>query len=314
MGVLVTGASGFLGGHVVEQLRGLGAQPVLGLRRRCSQLPAHLADLPAIVVDLCETTDLQPQLRASGVQTVIHCAAYGVDYRQQDPLQAIRVNVAGSAHLLRESARAGVTRFVHIGTCYELGDSEGLLAEDAPLQPHGVYGASKAAATLMLRQLGESTGLRPLILRPFGLFGPREGRHKLVPLVLDAVRNQTPLALTAGAEIRDYAFVGDVARAIAATARVTESGYPAGACFHLCSGIGVSVRDFATRVAEVLAGARWLRFGELESRVGSPRRIVGNPESFSRFCQQNGLAGLMASDFSESVIATDAEITGRGEG
>ena len=222
---------------------------------------------------------------------VVNCAAYGVDNRDQEPLRAVAVNVAAPAALFLEADAHGAA-FVHIGTSYEYGSHEGPISESTPLRPIGVYGATKAAGSLLLAALAPRAARRPLIVRCFGLYGPREGTHKLVPQILRAKRRQEPLALTSGTQVRDYMFVGDAARFIAELACADPATWPDGGIVNLCSGQAVTVEQFARSVAAAIGAEELLEFGKNPERANEAARVVGDPSRFRAWCERTGRSKL----------------------
>lgn len=290
MRVLVTGATGFLGRHVVAELRAAGATPIAGVHRAEPRVDLRCERVQLAVED---AASIRSALGDAHPDAIVHCAAYGVDHREQDLLAAVSVNIAGSLQLYAAAREAGVERFVHVGTAYEYGDHPGAIDEATPLIPEGLYGASKAAAGIMLLERGRRYGCPPLIARPFSMYGPGEGRHKLVPQIIAASVCHAELALTEGHELRDYLPVADVARALAALACLETARFPFGATFNLCSGRAVSVRALAEAVADAAGGVATLRFGASPSRTDAPRSVVGDPTRWRAFCGAHELERVL---------------------
>ena len=203
--VLVTGATGFLGAHVVAELLRRG-QHAIAARRQDSD-PWRLAqhdDLPYVPLDLCSRDSLRRALNSVKPAAVVHCGAYGVDYRQQTPLDAIVTNVTGTGMLVEAAAQAGVERFIHVGTGYEYGSKTSPISETDRLAPATLYGATKAAGALAAVETAGRWQLPLCVVRPFTMYGPGEGVQKLVPAIQIACRTNRTLALTKGEQVRDY--------------------------------------------------------------------------------------------------------------
>lgn len=167
MTILVTGASGFIGTFLVEEMirRNL---PVRGVSRTAKH---GLVQVPTYGEEL----DWGPLL--SGVDTVVHLAArvHVMNDHTADPLAEFRkANVDVSLHLARAAVRAGVRRFVYLSTIKVNGEhtqpGQPFLADDTP-NPRGPYAISKAEAETALLQLGQSTGLEIVIIRPPLVYG-----------------------------------------------------------------------------------------------------------------------------------------------
>ena len=175
MRVLVTGATGLVGGAVVRALAPRGdIALVVPVRREQSDLPAGAASVPIRGLD--STQDWLPAL--SGVDVVVHCAGrvHVLRERTGDPLQEFRrVNVEGTLQLARQAANAGVKRFVFMSSIKVNGEetTPGLpfRADHAP-HPQDPYGVSKMEAETRLQSLAGDTGLEVVIIRPPLVYGP----------------------------------------------------------------------------------------------------------------------------------------------
>lgn len=167
--MLVTGASGFLGGHLVEELVRRGYE-VRALVRPTSdtsllrQLGVELA-----VGDVTKPETLGPAVR--GVDAVVHLAAYYTFFGKKELYEL--VNVKGTEWLARAALDAGVKRFVYCSSTEAIGPVDNPPGdENSPLSPQFEYGRSKARAEEVVRRLA-GEGLEYTIIRPTGIYGPR---------------------------------------------------------------------------------------------------------------------------------------------
>lgn len=172
MKILLTGASGFVGGAVLQALRqrGLAVRSVFR-----TQAAAQTAD-DVTVPTLDAATDWAPAL--AGVDVVVHCAARAYVMRDEavDPLTEYRrVNVDGTLRLAQLAAAAGVRRFVFVSSIKVNGEGTQpgwpYAADDVPA-PEDAYGISKAEAEAGLRQLAQQSGMELVIIRPVLVYGP----------------------------------------------------------------------------------------------------------------------------------------------
>lgn len=172
MKILLTGASGFVGGAVLaaSQSRGMSVRSVFR-----SDAPVA-ADDAVTVSSLAADTDWS--VAVSNIDVVIHCAArvHIMHDVEADPLMAFRaVNVDGTLNFARQSAFAGVKRFVFVSTVKVNGEGTqpGIpyTDQDAPA-PEDAYGISKAEAEAGLRLLSDETGMEVVIIRPPLVYGP----------------------------------------------------------------------------------------------------------------------------------------------
>ena len=281
--ILVTGATGFLGSHVIRSLIGVGLEPLAAARP--TSYPWRLVDLANlswIKLDVCSPESIQAALDVTCPDVIIHCAAYGVDYRQQDTSMAIRTNVEGTVALVTAAAAAGVQRIIHVGSCFEYGHKSEPCKETDLLAPSGLYGATKAAGSLLALERAKALGLDLCVVRPFGMYGPSEDEFRLVPQIIRACRDGKRLPVTTGAQLRDYSYVGDVAQAIVSI--LQAASFPEGEIFNLGSGEAIQLREFIIACARHFGGENLLDFGALEYRPNEMWQLVADISKWkSRF-------------------------------
>jgi dihydroflavonol-4-reductase len=184
--VLVTGATGFTGGHLARGLTAAGHHVRALVRDGPADVLENLsaAGIELTVGDLRDTAQLAKAVK--GVEVVYHLAAI---YRQAGlSAEAYRaVNATAVGELIGQSARAGVRRVVHCSTVGVHGDIEHPPAnEDAPIRPGDVYQRTKVEGEQRAREAGARTGIEVTIARPSGIYGP--GDRRLLKLFRHAVR------------------------------------------------------------------------------------------------------------------------------
>lgn len=193
--VLVTGASGFVGRHVAPALAREGWQVRRAVRSRDS------AEDEVVIESIGPETDWSAAL--DGVDAVVHLAARVHHKHEEHAVQLYRnVNIAGTLHLARSAATAGVRQFIFVSTVLVHGRSnEGRapFSEDDILTPRGLYGMSKAAAEAGLRTLARDSDMKISVIRPPLVYGAgAKGNFALLtravslgmPLPFAAIHNQ----------------------------------------------------------------------------------------------------------------------------
>ena len=207
--ILVTGASGFLGTHLVRSLVRQGFDVVsVSHTRRAEEDKRHFR------IDLRDTAVLQKLFGQFHFSAVMHLAAAGVRSETETLEDVAAVNIRATASLARLALMNKVERFVHVGTGFEYRPQAQPMDEFTPLGGPNLYGVSKAAGWMLLDALHRLEGLPLVTFRPFSVFGPGESASKLVPYtVLQALAGE-PIRLTLGSQVRDYVFVDDVVDAL----------------------------------------------------------------------------------------------------
>ena len=193
--VLVTGANGFVGRHVVPDLEREGWSV-----RRAVRSPEGVGD-EVVIETIGPDTDWTAALE--GVDAVVHLAARVHHKHEEHAVQLYRnVNIAGTLHLARSAATAGVRQFIFVSTVLVHGRSnEGRapFSEDDVLTPRGLYGMSKAAAEAGLRTLARDSDMNISVIRPPLVYGAgAKGNFALLtravglglPLPFATIRNQ----------------------------------------------------------------------------------------------------------------------------
>ncbi len=209
MKVLVTGATGFTGGHLATTLadRGDTVRAVVRpkSRARFDRSPAVAAGVTGVEGDLMDAASMR---RATeGVEVVYHIAA---TYREAgQPDSAYRaINVQGTRHLLAAAREAGVRRVVHCSTGGVHGHIDHPPAtEDAPLRPGDIYQETKLEAEQLAREFGTATGLEVVVARPIGIYGP--GDRRFLKMFRGLARGRFPL-IGSGQACYHLTFIDDL--------------------------------------------------------------------------------------------------------
>jgi len=166
--VLVTGASGFLGGYLTELLTAKGVEVVAMVRKTSDTSRLDRLGLENRVADMTDPPSLREVVK--GVDAVIHLAAYYTLHGKKELYDL--VNVQGTKSLLNACLQEGVTRFVYCSSTEAIGAVEDVPArEDHPPNPQYEYGRSKLKAEGAVRQYDDK--LKTTIIRPTGIYGPR---------------------------------------------------------------------------------------------------------------------------------------------
>src|ERR1019366_7511701 len=210
--ILVTGGSGFIGRHVVSDLRGAGAHV------RVVDLQAHPdPDVEIVRGDIAERDVLDAAL-AGGLDGVVHLAAVTSVLRSlEHPELTYRTNVAATASLLEAARAAGATALVFASTNAVTGPMEApAISEAATLRPLTPYGATKAAGEMLMSACTASYGLRCAAMRLTNVYGPgMQAKDSIVARLMRAIRLEQGFEIYGdGRQVRDYVHAADVTAAV----------------------------------------------------------------------------------------------------
>lgn len=249
---LITGATGFVGGHVAERLVHDGYR-VRCLVRRTSNTTV----LERLGVELAEgdLADVASLIRAAqGCRYVIHSAALVSDWGTVREIR--RSNVLGTRNVLEAASAASVERFVHISTTDVYGYPGGRARDEStpPARFRNWYAQTKREAEEEVRRAERSRGLEAVILRPATVYGPRS--EEVVGEMAAAIRGSHMILIGGGRAIAGLTYVANVADAAALS--LGHDGAP-GQAFNVTDGLGVTWREFLDDLADGL-GCRHVRW------------------------------------------------------
>jgi UDP-glucose 4-epimerase len=221
--ILVTGAAGFIGSHLVDAFLERGDDVAMVDHLNRSPRPWVTAALnrgaQLHVADVRELSALDTAFAHARPDVVLHLAAQ-VDVRRSvaNPGFDAQVNVAGTVSVLEAARRAGARRLLLASTAAVYGDPRDVpTAESAPITPLSPYGTSKAAAEWYLGQYARLHGISTLALRMANVYGPRQDPHGeagVVAIFSGAASEGRPVTVFGdGSQTRDYVYVGDVVQA-----------------------------------------------------------------------------------------------------
>lgn len=285
--ILVTGATGFIGRHLITDLIERGhhvAAVVRGTSRAPDSPPATRKAFEQCQRVICEDWDAIARIPGPYDQ-IFHLAAAGTHPSDRNPETLVKANVLAMPPLIAAAKRWDAS-IVMTGSCAEYADPSSALPIDEtwPLQNKRLYGASKAAAGLIGLAMASSLGVPMLICRLFGVYGCGEAEHRLFPSLVRNLRNRQPVMLSEGSQLRDFLWVREVTDALTAAAdKLSNDLGVQGRAINICSGQPSTVRQFAETVCERMgADPSLLRLGTLPMRPDDVPALVGSNSEAAR--------------------------------
>jgi nucleoside-diphosphate-sugar epimerase len=279
--VLVAGGGGFVGSALVAALADGGHDvSVMTMSSSIARHPVRIVQLDCWHPEA--VADAEPAPR---YDWIFNLAAYGVDPSQNDPEASRLANAELPLAFVDLARRAGASALVHVGSAFEYAEPTGRrrLTESDPLESTKHYGASKAAGSLTVIEASRENHLNAVVARLFGVYGAGERPWRLLPSLYASLTKGKAVPLSEGSQVRDFLYVEDAAAGLAALAISISAGSQTPCIVNLCSGVEVTVRQFAETVADVLGAPReLLRFGAIPMRAHEIAYLVGDVSRLHR--------------------------------
>jgi NAD dependent epimerase/dehydratase len=258
--VLVTGADGFIGSYLAEQLVAAGARVrALSLYNSFNdwgwlEQVGCLKEIEVITGDIRDPHFCDELTR--GIEIVFHLAALiPIPYSYRAPDSFVDTNVKGTLFLCQAARQNGVKRFIHTSTSEVYGTAQYVpIDEKHPLQPQSPYSATKIGADCMALSFYYSFGFPLIVARPFNTYGPRQSARAVIPsIIVQIANNKSTVSLGTLSTTRDFTYVEDTCRGFIAIAEMEGGGE--GEVFHIGSNFEVSIGDLFKLIGEIM-GAR----------------------------------------------------------
>lgn len=257
--VLVTGADGFIGSHLVEQLLTAGAKVRAMVFYNSSGSWGLLEDIKDINrypnLEVVSGDIRDPQFCLSLVENqeiVFHLAALiAIPYSYAAPTSYLQTNILGTGNLLAASVQKKVKKFIHTSTSEVYGTAIYTpIDEKHPYQAQSPYSASKIGADALAWSYYTSFNLPVTIIRPFNNFGPRQSARAVIPTIITQVLDEHIKKVRLGSlsPVRDYIFVKDTANAFI---EVALSENLNGEIINIGTGKGYSIKEIFLTICEI---------------------------------------------------------------
>jgi NAD dependent epimerase/dehydratase len=254
---MVTGAGGFIGSHLVEQLVASGFQVRAMVHYNSRNnwgwleiLSNHTMNKVNVVqADICDT-EVVRKLTA-GCNIVFHLAALvGIPYSYIAPSSYVNTNIMGTLNILKACLNEKVSRLVHTSTSETYGTAQYVpIDENHPLVGQSPYSASKIAADKMAEAFYLSFKLPVTIIRPFNAFGPRQSARGVIPtIIIQALSGAKEIKLGSLSPVRDFTYVKDTVRGFVAAAMTSEA---IGKVINLGRGKGITIGELAQKIINI---------------------------------------------------------------
>jgi len=254
--VLVTGAGGFIGSHLVEALVARGAKVRCLVRYNSRGSLGWLDDVArdvygAIEVVLGDLRDSDVVFSAVRDQSVVfHLGAIiSIPFSYVSPSEVTAVNIGGTLNVLNACRAAGIERLVHTSTSEVYGTAKFVpISEDHPVQGQSPYSASKIGADKLADSYHLSFGLPVTTVRPFNTYGPRQSARAVIPTIMVQMLTKSSVSLGSLTPTRDFTFVADT---VAGMIMAAESADAVGRTVNLGCGQEISIGKLVDTISSI---------------------------------------------------------------
>lgn len=256
--VLVTGADGFIGSHLVEELVMCGYKVTAfvqynsfnswGWLEHCK--PELKGQFKVVAGDIKDFHTVKKSME--GCDAVAHLAALiAIPYSYSSPISYVDTNVKGTLNILQAAKDLSIKRIIHTSTSEVYGSAKFVpITEEHPIQGQSPYAASKIAADQLAYSFFKSFNLPVVILRPFNTYGPRQSARAIIPTVISQVASGVKeIQLGALNPLRDFTYVLDTVKGFIFA---IESAQGIGEVVNLGSGFEISVQHTVDLIAELM--------------------------------------------------------------
>jgi NAD dependent epimerase/dehydratase len=255
--VLVTGAGGFIGSHLTEELVKQGAEVRALVRYNSLNSWANLDFLPAAVRREIEVVagDIRDPFFVdhcvAGVSTVFHLASLiAIPYSYIAPQSYVETNITGTLNVLQAVRRHDVEKMVHTSTSETYGSARYTpMNEEHPLQGQSPYSASKIGADKLVESFHRSFAVPVATIRPFNTFGPRQSARAVIPTIVSQALTRDRIELGSLAPVRDLTFVSDT---VSGFLKIAETPQSVGEVINVGFGSGITIGELSERILSLL--------------------------------------------------------------
>lgn len=271
--ILITGASGFIGRHLLHQLGTYGSH-IATISRHNDNFPF---DVEQYIVDIKDTRAIQDCVQSYQPEYIFHLAAYkDRNENIQAFYSAIETNLMGTLNLF--SAAKDVTSvqsIVTLGTAEEYGNNVPPFNEILREVPVTPYSFSKVCVSHMAELFFHLYNLPVTIIRPTLAYGPGQGTDMFLPSLVTSLLENKPFAMSLGEQTRDFVYVTDLVEALLLASKNTTVQ---GQIINIGSGVPIKLADLAEKIEKMIGKNGLVRYGERPYRRNEVMEYCVDPK------------------------------------
>ncbi len=252
--VMITGATGFIGSHLVKRLLKDGFE--VGIIKRTEsdtwRIEDSISKIKAYDANLSDTGGVSSAFSDFRPDAVFHLATYyAVNHRSDEIKSMMGANTTGAINLLEASREHGTRLFVNTSTAFVYKASDGKLTEESELEPVNLYALTKIYAEQACDFYTKNGSLRAVTLRLFPPYGPADHKRKLIPHSIRSMMDGETQKMTTGKQKWDFVYVEDIVDAYMKL--LSSRKFPSRhEVFNIGTGKAVSVKDVVNKIREIV--------------------------------------------------------------
>ena len=257
---MITGATGFIGSHLLDHLKLAGWQVAVLSRPRAADLLRANSSVTKVYVYTGATEEAVEAVAEFQPDTVFHLGSLFLATHNSSQVESlIASNVLFGTQLLEAMKAANITALINTGSSWQNYCGEAY-------RPVNLYAATKQAFEDVLSYYADVAGVRAISLRLYDSYGPGDTRRKLLRLLLDCLKTGTPLGMSSGEQVLDLVHVDDICRAFLQAAALVEQQQPGNSIYAVSGGQRRTLRQVVATLAEAAGRPLPVQFGALPYR------------------------------------------------
>jgi len=267
--ILLTGATGFLGGHLLKLLTQEKDWCSVAIITRCNN--ENVCSSIEQITNVGDYIDFEEKILRFDPEIVIHLASYlsaNDDYEDIDNI--IDANITFGTKVLQALSKANVQYFINTGSFAEF------YWNDGELDPAYLYSASKTAFRHIVDYYSKKSDFKVINVIPYTIYGEKDKNKKVIDYIIDALDSNDAIGMTAGEQVLDFVHVEDVAEFYLCLLKNIQNITATNESFHVGTGIGTSIKDIAAKIEESTSKKLNISWGEREYRSRDVMRAVAS--------------------------------------
>jgi nucleoside-diphosphate-sugar epimerase len=270
--LLVVGGTGFIGRHIVKKALDLGFNTI-SLSKRNLNEKEKIKGVKYIVADITNNKNLINNLDGKVFDYVINCGGYiNHSNYSKDGIKVFDTHFNGVKNLIDCLEKNQIKRFIQLGSSDEYGNNLAPQNENQKEEPFSMYSCAKVASNYFLQTLHKTENFPCVILRPFLVYGPYQGKDRFIPQIILGCIKDKKFSTSEGMQLRDFLFIDDFVDVVFMT---LKNKNVLGEIINISSGIPVSIKKVINLIVDCLNSGQ-PQFGKIKYRDGENMQLYSD--------------------------------------